>query len=117
MTAMQIKDVLEQDSSLYLHSNTLDGAEGPKMFYVESAVPALHAVEEKPPPRVRVIGGLVQQTSSNCTADLEPKRSSTSISTGTTSRALPGPPAPTCMRWLVTGMAILHLSLKPRQET
>jgi hypothetical protein len=48
---MQMKDVLEKNPSLYLDSNTLDGAEGPKIFYVRPAVPALHAEEEKPPPK------------------------------------------------------------------
>jgi hypothetical protein len=85
---------------------------------VEPVIPGLRAEKENPPPRVRAIGGIfMEQTSSNCTADLERKRSSTSILTGTTSRALSGLQAPTCMRRLATGMAILHLSPKPRQET
>ena len=46
-----MKDVLEKNPSLYLDSNTLDCAEGPKIFHVRPAVPALRAEEENPPPK------------------------------------------------------------------
>ena len=46
-----MKDVLEKNPSLYLDSNTLDCAEGPKIFHVRPAVPALRAEEETPLPK------------------------------------------------------------------
>ena len=51
MTATQMKDVLEKDATLYLDSNTLDGAEGPEIFYVEPVIPGLRAEKENPPPK------------------------------------------------------------------
>jgi len=85
MTATKMKDIFEKDATLYLDSNTLDGAQGPEIFYVEPVIPGLRAEKENPPPRVRAIGGIfMEQTSSNCTANLELKRSSTSILTDTT---------------------------------